>query len=146
MKGLKLFLIAVILIFFGAIFGLYYSGISKNKIASTNNSSGGGKVAGVSSTNNDDYLASLSKSLTDKGAVLYCSFQSSDCVAQKDLFKDAVKYINYVECDASGLNADADGCVGQGVESYPTWIYQEKKYVGVQTLADLAKIIDFSNK
>jgi len=93
----------------------------------------------------DDYKEKLAKFLTEKGAVFYGAYWCPHCKDQKKLFGDALKFVNYVECDAAGDNAKPDECRAQGVEGYPTWIYQGKKYSGTRTLAELAEMVGFTN-
>lgn len=97
----------------------------------------------VNSNENIEYKEKLAKSLTEKGAVLYGAYWCPHCKDQKKLFDEAAKYLNYVECDASGENANPDECEAREIKSYPTWIYQGKQYSGTKSLADLAAMIDF---
>jgi len=108
-----------------------------------------GTVAGTSTTDQSEnydnaYIEKLAKFMTGKGMVLYGAYWCPHCQDQKAMFGDALKYIDYVECDAGGPNANPDECVAQGIEGYPTWVYQGKKYSGTKSLSDLAKIVGFS--
>ncbi len=104
-----------------------------------------GEVAGTSIENPDaGYQERLAKALTEKGAVMYGAYWCSHCNEQKKLFGEAVKYLNYVECDTAGENANPDECLAKDVKSYPTWIYDGKKYPGTRSLAELAALINFS--
>lgn len=90
-----------------------------------------------------DYRERLAKALAEKGAVLYGTYWCRYCKQQKELFGDAVKYLDYVECDSSGEDANPQECKLQDIKGYPTWLYQGQKYSGVQSLSDLAKMINF---
>lgn len=103
-----------------------------------------GNVAGSSTIQGSDYAERLVKYLRDNGMVLYGSYQSTESKEQKDLFGDALKYLDYVECDASGPNANPDECIAQKIEIYPTWVFEGKQYAGKKSLAELAKIAGFS--
>lgn len=105
-----------------------------------------GSVAGANSDDSADtaYIEKLAKFLTEKGAVMYGAYWCPHCKDQKKLFGDAVKYVNYVECDANGENANPDECKAKDIESYPTWIYQGKKMTGTKSLSDLAEMVGFT--
>jgi hypothetical protein len=146
---LKLTLLVVAIIGFGALgavfsLGKYNFDQKSNSGADTAQNSAEGKVAGATNITGDSYVSDLAKTLTSKGAILYCLNQSSDCNDQKTLFGDAAKELDYVECSSSDPNANLDECVGQNIQVYPTWVYQGKLYVGIQSLSSLAKMINFS--
>jgi len=103
-----------------------------------------GDVAGSTTIQGGDYTERLARFLNEKGAVLYGSYQSQESSDQKALFGDSSKYLDYVECDAAGLNANPDECIAQKIDIYPTWIYEGKQYAGKKTLAELAEIVGFS--
>lgn len=108
------------------------------------------KVAGVdtneSQSYDSSYIERLAKFMTDKGMVMYGAYWCSHCNEQKKEFGEAFKYVDYVECDAQGENANPDECVAQGIKGYPTWIFEGNKYSGKKTLAELARIVGFSNE
>jgi len=85
-------------------------------------------------------VETLAKCLTEKGAKMYGAYWCSHCNNQKEGFGDAVKYIDYVECDAGGENAQVDLCIEKGVEGFPTWIINDKSYSGEQSHENLAKL------
>jgi len=146
-KGLKTFIVIAVLIIAVSAGLIIYAG-SKNKGNEQANSGENGNVAGVStsdasSDDNADYVVKLAKYLSEKGMVMYGAYWCSHCKAQKDEFGDAFQYVDYVECDAQGPNANSVECQAQGIEGYPTWIYQGVKYSGAQSLAKLAEIVGF---
>lgn len=67
-------------------------------------------------------LNTFAQCLTDEGMTFYGAYWCPHCQDQKEMFGDAMQYVNYVECDAGGENADPEACVAAGVEFYPTWI------------------------
>lgn len=151
-KGLKTFIVIAILIILVSAGLIIYAG-SKHKQNDQTNSGENGNVAGASTsdssdnsngTNNADYVVKLAKYLSEKGMVMYGAYWCSHCKEQKDEFGDAFQYVDYVECDAQGPNANPDECQAKGIEGYPTWIYQGVKYTGAQSLAKLAEIVGFS--
>lgn len=143
----KLFMASISVVMLAALGGVFL--IEKNNLKELANQnsqkSSAGEVAGVSSED-DDYLTQLAKSLSDKGMVLFGAYWSEDSKKQKDLFGDAAKYIDYVECDQSGANANSDECIARKIETYPTWVYNNTEYKGIKTLSDLAQIIEFDKK
>lgn len=143
-KFIKIFVVLIAAVSIGGLLGFYFIGdkllIKKEEPITTNAS---GKVAGVTTVEHD-YDSELAKKLKDSGVVLYGSYQSQETIAQKKLFGDAASYLNYVECDASGESANPDECAGVNVDVYPSWFYKGKLYTGVQSLAELANMINFS--
>lgn len=81
----------------------------------------------------------LAQYLTEKGAVMYGTEWCPHCKAQKELFDNSFKYINYVDCDKSRSTCDA-----AGVEGYPTWVINGQKYAGTQSLEKLAGLTNFT--
>lgn len=143
--------LAVILVASGLIFLS-----SRSKKATSNNTAStadNGTVAGASTSNNTlnpdnfstSYIAELAKALAAKGMVMYGAYWCPHCKDQKAVFGDAFQYVDYVECDAGGPNANPDECNAKGITGYPTWIYNGTKYEGEQSLSKLAQIIGFNS-
>lgn len=148
-RSTKIFLTVVILVII--VGGVLLFFVGKDKKTADNNTSGeNGIVAGTSTnsteTPSNSYIEKLAKFMTEKGMVLYGAYWCPHCQDQKKTFGDAFQYIDYVECDAQGPNANPDECVAQGIEGYPTWIYQGKKYSGAKSLSELAQIVGFSEE
>lgn len=80
-------------------------------------------------------LDDFAQCLTNKNAVLYGTEWCPHCTRQKELFENSVKYINFVDCDVN-----RNICMEKGITGYPTWIINEKKYLGTQQLSTLAEI------
>jgi len=141
----KILLFICTLVVVAALFATYFIGKSQEKDDSQSEAlNSEGSVAGSTTIKGDDYTERLAKDIRDKGMVLYGSYQSLDSKEQKELFGDAAKYLDYVECDASGPNANPDECISQKISSYPTWIFEGKEYPGKKTLAEIAAIVGFS--
>jgi len=88
----------------------------------------------------------LAKYLTDKGFKLYGTFWCSHCQDQKDMFGDAIKYINYIECSKPDGNSQTEVCADAGIKLYPTWEFPDgQKVPGVMTIDNLIKISGYSN-
>lgn len=132
---------AVVVVVAGLGIIFYASGKTNNDSAKMFDN---GTVAGASTQGKSSaYLEALAKHLSEKGMVLYGAYWCPHCKDQKAAFGDAFKYIDYVECDAKGPNANPDECVAKKIEGYPTWIYQDKQYSGFQSLDKLAEITGF---
>jgi len=76
---------------------------------------------------------SLAKCMTEKGVVEYGAFWCSNCAKVKRDFGKSFQYINYIECDPRGENAQAQLCLEKDVKKTPTWTI-EKDGVEVKRL------------
>ncbi|MBS3121346.1 hypothetical protein J4434_00495 [Candidatus Woesearchaeota archaeon] len=74
----------------------------------------------------------FAKCLTEKGAVMYGTEWCKYCKAQKELFGNSFRFINYVDCEKQ-----ASKCIQDGIKGYPTWIIDGKIYSGKQEFFDL---------
>lgn len=138
----------IVLVAVAAVAGslVYFSAKSKKEDQTTSDNASAGQVAGTSTQQDNkssQYIEKLAKYTKEKGMVMYGAYWCSHCKQQKETFGDAFQYIDYVECDAKGQNANPDECKAQGIEGYPTWIYSGTKYSGYKTLAELAEIVGF---
>ena len=70
-----------------------------------------------------------------ENAVLYTQIGCSACEKQKDLFGENVQYINEFIC-----NSDWQECQKVEMTHTPTWIINNEKYVGVQSIEKLKEI------
>ncbi|MBF2029377.1 MAG: hypothetical protein IGS48_21890 [Oscillatoriales cyanobacterium C42_A2020_001] len=80
----------------------------------------------------------LAEHLTTTGAKLYGTYWCPYCNRQEELFKDAIKKVQVVECDPKGENAQPQLCNAARVSSYPTWEINGKMYRGMRSLEELA--------
>jgi len=140
----KSFILALALVVFVGLLGVFLLGRGNaggdKKVADT----GEGDVGGATTIGGDDYLAHLAKSLADQGAVLYGTYQSPETATQKEMFKESASILDYVECDSAGPGANADECIAQKIETYPTWVFEGTQYKDIQELSTLAQMIGFS--
>ena len=91
----------------------------------------------VAVKNYDDFA----KCLTNKSVVFYGAYWCPHCLANKDMFGDSIKYVNYVECAVEGNSQlQTPECEKAGISGYPTWVINGQKYAGEQTLEGLAKL------
>lgn len=82
-----------------------------------------------------DELHSFATCLKQKNVVMYGNDRCEKCEAQKKMFGPEFSNINYVNCDFQ----DAD-CKKQQIQYTPTWVFQEKTLVGLQSFAELAAL------
>lgn len=77
----------------------------------------------------------FARCLTEKGVIMYGTDWCPHCQEQKAKFGKSFKYVDYKDCD---LNKDL--CTKKGIEGYPTWIINNKKYPGTKSLDYLASL------
>lgn len=146
-KKLLIWLASIFLIVVVGFIIMFYIASKKNDLSSGDGSTfEKGDVAGVTtqdSVQDKAWVEGLAKALSEKGMVLYGAYWCGHCNNQKKLFGDAVKYIDYVECDPSGENSNTEECSANDIEGYPTWVYQGQKYAGERSLEKLAQIIGY---
>lgn len=81
----------------------------------------------------------LASHLKQADAKFYGAYWCPYCHKQKDLFgAEAMKQVNYIECDEKGKNPRPDLCQKAKVSSLPTWEIKGQKYPGLLTLDELA--------
>ncbi|MDR7563337.1 MAG: vitamin K epoxide reductase family protein [Armatimonadota bacterium] len=88
----------------------------------------------------DAYAEGLAKHLARAGAVFYGAYWCPHCAEQKRLFGQAARHLPYVECDPRSPEGNPRACEAAGVRAYPTWIIQGRRYEGVLTLEELARL------
>jgi len=139
---------------------------------SSSSSSENGTVAGAS-TNSDPntapvnnslnpsnkdqtYIDNLAKYMSSQGMTMYGATWCSHCQAQRESFGPAVKDVKIVECstDTSSGQSDecnsvtfvdtSDGKTYNGIQGYPTWVFQGKGYSGEKSIDELAQIVGFT--
>lgn len=79
------------------------------------------------SANDESDNIQIAKCLSGKSVKLYGSYTCSHCNNQKKMFGDGVTYLNYVECNAGGENADPKSCGAAKITAYPTWVNAKKE-------------------
>ncbi len=86
------------------------------------------------------YAEGLAKHLAASGARFYGAYWCPHCATQKRMFGEAARYLPYVECDPHSPGGRPEECRRAGVQAYPTWFIGGRKYEGVLSLEDLAKL------
>jgi uncharacterized membrane protein/glutaredoxin len=101
----------------------------------------------ITTTSGEAEIA-LAEHLVKVGAKEYSAYWCPHCHEQKLLFgKEAEKIVDNnikVECAADSLKAKPDLCQAAKIQSFPTWIINDKTYSGVQNLDELAKITGYT--
>ena len=123
--------------------GLSFIYSKKSNKNQTNTANVAGETSQNQSSQNTD-LVDFAKYLTAQGFVMYGSYTCPHCQDQKAAFGDAFQYINYIECNSAGPNANPTACEQAGIKGVPTWIKDGQKFEGFQTIDQLKKISGYS--
>ena len=84
----------------------------------------------------------LAKDLKALDARMFGAFWCSHCYDQKQtLGKEAMKMIQYIECDKEGLNNQRPLCQERKVPGYPTWEIAGTLHPGEQSIEELEEIV-----
>lgn len=98
----------------------------------------------ITNTSGDSEIA-LAKHLKSLNAKMYGAYWCPYCHAQEEMFgQEAFEYINYIECDPRGKDAQPQLCKAANIKGYPTWEINNKFYPGVKSLQELAKISGYT--
>jgi len=74
---------------------------------------------------------------------MYGTYWCPYCNRQKELFGDAIKKVEVIECDPKGENAQPQVCKAANVSSFPTWEINGKLHRGLRSLEELAHLSDY---
>ncbi|MCX6812776.1 MAG: hypothetical protein NTW79_04165 [Candidatus Berkelbacteria bacterium] len=124
---------------------LLWKNVRRDQSANIAGTSESGSVLGAS-TEDPDYLSSLTDDLKAKGFVLYGSSQSSETTRQKNIFGQAFSNLDYVECDPNTSGANPDECSARGISVFPTWISGDQAFPGFQSVEQLQELADQKDK
>ena len=83
-------------------------------------------------------VTAFAQCLTENNAVMYGAYWCGHCEDQKKMFGSSFEYIEYVECDSKGKDADPQRCQLEGIVGYPTWKINGQVFSGTQSLKTLA--------
>jgi uncharacterized membrane protein len=101
-------------------------------------------VWGKTSGPEDPWVRGLAEHLSKSDAKFYGTFWCPHCRDQKELFGSSVHRLPYIECSPGGQGTpQAPVCDAAGVKGYPTWIINGTRYVGTQSLDDLARYSNY---
>jgi hypothetical protein len=85
-------------------------------------------------------LASFATCISNSGAKFYGAFWCPHCKEQKELFKNAVAQLPYIECSTADQKGQTQVCIDAQIKGYPTWEFRDGSRVsGVQTLDSLSQ-------
>lgn len=84
--------------------------------------------------NNGNTDVELAKCIGSK-STLYLQTGCFACQKQEDLFGDTYKYLNVVDCLVKNQE-----CLNKEITATPTWIINNEKIVGVQTIEKLKEL------
>lgn len=88
----------------------------------------------------DTTYDAFTQCLADEGVEYYGAFWCPNCQNQKKDFGDSGDILPYTECDPNGKDANPQACRQAGIESYPTWIFQDgTRLIGRQDLETLSE-------
>jgi uncharacterized membrane protein len=68
-----------------------------------------------------------------ENSVLYTQLGCHACETQKNLFGESYQYLNLVDCFYEGEKCS-------NIEYTPTWIINNEKYVGIQSIEELKEL------
>ncbi len=86
-------------------------------------------------------LADFAKCLTEKGVKFYGASWCGHCANQKELFGDAMQYVNYIECWDSANNTVIAACEDAKIEAFPAWDFPGgNRQLGELTLENLSEL------
>ncbi|MBU4069995.1 MAG: hypothetical protein KJ646_03350 [Nanoarchaeota archaeon] len=70
-----------------------------------------------------------------KNSELYVQLGCHACETQEKMFNENYKYLNVIDCFY-----EKDECIKKEISATPTWIINENKYLGVQSLEELKEL------
>lgn len=89
-------------------------------------------------------LTALAAHLEDTGVKFYGAWWCPACQEQKRLFRSAAKNLPHVECSTGGRGSPMiQRCRELGIDSYPTWIIDGRRYGGILPPPELARLSGF---
>jgi len=94
-----------------------------------------------------EFIAGLAQHLRSIGAVVYVSEGCGYCKTQKEMFGDALEYIDMVLCSGPvEMNPQGEVCMDKGISAVPTWEIHGRFHSGYQTPGELAEISGYEFK
>ncbi len=82
-------------------------------------------------------MEEFAKCLSEK-SVLYGASWCLHCKSQKEMFGSSVKYIKFVDCEASIENQNE--CIAKGLQAYPAWEIDGRLYLGEKSFKELSEL------
>ena len=78
---------------------------------------------------------SFAQCLAEKGAKMYGTEWCSHCNDQKEMFGEAFRFIDFIDCDA-----DRSICNAEKITGYPTWQINGQNFQGTKSLKALSEL------
>lgn len=98
-------------------------------------------LSGCNTSTEEVNYDAFAQCLTEEGMTMYGAFWCPHCLEQKELLGDSFEFIDYVECDPRDPAQEAERCLAENIESYPTWTYPDgRRWEGTQTLETLSSV------
>ena len=95
----------------------------------------------------DPKVRALAEHLVKTGAQFYGASWCPHCNDQKELFGASAHRLPYIECSPQGRQGpQASICQVMGIQIYPTWIINDRRYEKVLTLKELAAYSGFQGR
>ena len=89
-------------------------------------------------------LQALAAHLDQDGAKFYGAWWCPACQEQKRMFGGAGESLPFIECSTGGRGTPMRSiCSERGIESYPTWIINGRRYTGALPPQELARYAGF---
>lgn len=82
----------------------------------------------------------LTECFKENNVALYGSYQCANTEKQKELLKESINYIEYIECGP--LTQQSPICKGAEIKAYPTWRINNQKIEGILKLDKLINLAD----
>jgi glutaredoxin len=101
----------------------------------------------TASGQNSTAKVALASHLKQVDAKFYGTYWCPYCHKQKELLgEQAMKQVNYIECDEKGKNPRPDLCQKANIKSLPTWEIKGQQYPGMLSLKELADASDYKGE
>ena len=85
-------------------------------------------------------LDEFAQCLTEKGVVMYGAVGCSHCARAKDRFGESFEFVTYVECNPYAPDSQAEICIEENIEYYPTWTFNDaSRIIGDVDLSELSQ-------
>nr|MBA4405048.1 hypothetical protein [Nanoarchaeum sp.] len=86
----------------------------------------------------DPDMENFAKYLSEQGISMAGTEWCTHCKAQKELFGESFKYVDYHNCDL-----DKQWCADHGVNAYPTWVFPDANYPGGKSIKQLKEMSNY---
>lgn len=94
----------------------------------------------------DPQIRALAAHLAKTNAKFYGAYWCPHCKEQKKLFGASADRLPYIECSPLGPGtSQAAACDERGIQAYPTWIIDGRRYEGGLTISQLKEYSGFRN-